>query len=236
MTDTPITIAWLGLLDSDDATGSPRAQDHLVRLAQQVVAASGYGWSIELISCGRDPGRRSISAGVEKVVLSIAGSPRTVWDRTAWALADAIADADLVHLHDGFSRSCDLALLIAKQARKPVCVTEWGVEGHWLSGELSLRELADVVICHDRAVAEELKTSKPVELAACAVDLHQLGVPAPWPATGCLDVGNRAAAPPPPHIAPACEPSPVEEQYAAAGARLYAVYHRLIAGTRRVAA
>src|SRR5215469_13088511 len=97
-------IAWLGLLDSDDVTASTRAQDHLARLAQHVVVASGHAWSIELISCGRDPGCHALSTGVDRVVLPVAGSPRTAWDRVSWALPAAIATADLVHLHDGFSR------------------------------------------------------------------------------------------------------------------------------------
>ena len=224
MVDTAVKIAWLGLLDSDDATGSSRAQEHLVRLAQQVIAASGYGWSIELISCGSEPGRRSISAGVDRVVLPVAGSPRTVWDRVSCALPDTIADADLIHLHDGFSRSCDLALLVAKQAYKPVCVTEWGIDGHWLSSELSLRELADVIICHDQMVAETLDTARPVELAACDVDIRRLGVPAPWPATHCVQGPLLPT------------DGATGSEYVAAGSVLHAVYHRLIASTRRVAA
>ncbi|HQU46667.1 MAG: hypothetical protein B7Z74_10640, partial [Deltaproteobacteria bacterium 21-66-5] len=186
MANTAVKIAWLGLLDSDDATGSSRAHDHLATLAQHVVAASGYGWSIELISCGSGPERRPISAGVDRLTLPVAGVARTVWDRTSWDLPAFIADAELVHLHDGFSRSCELALLVARQLRKPVCMTEWGIEGHWLTSELSLIELADVVICHNRKVAESIGTSKRVELVACETDIRQLGVPAPWPANHCL--------------------------------------------------
>ena len=217
-------IAWLGLLDSDDMTGLPRAQEHLMRLAQQVVAASGYGWEIELISCGSQPGTHAVSAGIDRVVLPTAGRAQTVWDRVSWDLPDAIDRADLVHLHDGFSRSCELALLIAKQLHKPLCVTQWGIEGHWLSTELQLRDLADVIVCHDSTVARTVAGRKPVELIACDIDVRRLGVPAPWPANACLDMASREVT------------SPAHEQYAAAGATLYRVYHRLIASTRRAAA
>ena len=193
MTDTTVRIAWLGLLDSDDATGATRAHEHLVALAQQVAAASGFGWSIELISCGRKPGRQSISAGVDRVILPVAGVAKTVWDRTSWELPRMVAAADLVHLHDGFSRTCELALLLAKQLRKPICVTHWGIEGHWLSTELSLVELADVVVCHDCTVAESLGSSRKSEVIPCDIAIDEIGVPAPWPANHCrLSLSERA--------------------------------------------
>jgi hypothetical protein len=217
-------IAWLGLLDSDDVTASTRAHDHLVRLAQQVVAASGHVSSIELISCGRDPGCHTISLGVERVVLPLAGSPRTVWDRVSWAMPAAISSADLVHLHDGFSRSCEMALLIAKQGHKPVCTTEWGIEGYWLSSELALRELSDVVVCHDVAVAQSITRSKPVELVACRIDVRHLGVPAPWPANECVDADVAGAV------------TPDNHEYVAAGSALCRIYRTLVHSTRRAAA
>lgn len=216
-------IAWLGLLDSDEVTASTRAQDHLRSLARQVVAASGYAWSIDLISCGRDPGCHRLAQGVARVVLPVAGHPRTVWDRVSWALPAAISAADLIHLHDGFSRSCEMALLVAKQAQKLVCLTEWGLDGYWLSAELDLRELADTIVCHDGSVARSLTSSKPIELVPCNVDVRQIGVPASWPVNQCVETGTGAEL-------------PADAEYEAAGAVLCGVYRRLVTSTRRAAA
>jgi hypothetical protein len=217
-------IAWLGLLDSDDATASTRARDHLTRLAGNVVLASRHAWSIDLISCGRNPGRHVLRAGVERVVLPQAGSPRTFWDRVSWDLPAALGAADLIHLHDGFSRSCEVGLLIARQAGKPLCVTEWGLEGYWLSSELTLRELSDVVVCHDVAVANGLASSKPVELVPLGIDVRRIGVPASWPQNHCLDTEHWDAA------------VPTDDEYAAAGASLYGTYCGLADRLRRAAA
>src|SRR5690348_255581 len=96
-------IAWFGLLDSDDATASTCALEHLTQLGRHVVAQSHHAWSIDLISCSRDPGCRTLASGIERVVLPVSGTPRTVWDRVSWALPATVASADLVHLHDGFS-------------------------------------------------------------------------------------------------------------------------------------
>jgi hypothetical protein len=216
-------IAWLGLLDSDEVTASTRAQVHLSNLARQVVAASDYAWSIDLISCSRHPGCHRLAQGIQRVVLPVAGHPRTVWDRISWALPAAISSADLIHLHDGFSRSCEMALLIAKQAHKPVCMTEWGLDGYWLSAELDLRELADTIVCHDASVAHAVTSSKPVELVPCNVDIRQIGVPTSWPANQCTDSGSRAEL-------------PADEEYVTAGAALCGVYRRLVASPRRAAA
>lgn len=217
-------IAWFGLLDSDDATLSTRALAHLTRLARQIVAQSGQAWTIDLISCGRDPGYRTIAGGVERIVLPVSGTPQTVWDRVSWALPANVAAADLVHLHDGFSRSCEMALLVAKQLHKPVCMTEWPVEGYWLSGELALRDLADAVICHDMAVANSIATSKPVHLVPCGIDVRDLGVPASWPANHCIET----------HCGENAEPS--HDDYVAAGINLAGIYRSLLDGTRRAAA
>jgi hypothetical protein len=216
-------IAWLGLLDSDDVAPLPRAQEHLARLARHVVAASRHELSIELISCGGQALHRTLSAGVERIVLPVAGGTTCVWERVSWLLPQKLAGADIVHLHDAFSRACEVAWLVVKPLFKPVCLTDWGVDGPWLSAELSLRELADAVVCHHAAAAKSI-SGRLVDLAACDVDLRQLGVPAPWPAKNCLDGYCSDAI------------RATEAQYAAAGQCIHRVYQRLADGRRRAAA
>lgn len=216
-----ITVAYLGLLDSDRATGTRRAEDHLTRLAQAVAVRSGYGWTVEIFSAGAEAGTRTVSPGVVRTILPIAGKPRTPWDAVSWQLPDALARADLVHLHDGFSRLCEAALLLAKPSHQPICLSEYGLNGQWLSSELGLIELADVVICHSPELARRLATTRPVEVVPCNLDVAGLGVPANWPSPGCL---------PPPR-----RPSP-RIDYRPAADGLYSIYHRLLAQTLEVAA
>lgn len=217
----PITVAYLGLLDSDRATGTRRAEEHLTRLAQAVADRSGYGWTVEIISAGENASTQTVSAGVVRTVLPVAGNPRTPWDAVSWSLPEAMARADLVHLHDGFSRLGEAALLIAKQSHQPICITEYGLNGHWLSSELGLTELADVVICHCPAVARRLQSARPVEVAPAKFDVAALGLPAAWPSPNCL---------------PLRADPPASNDYHAAGAALYAIYHRLLNQTVEIAA
>lgn len=208
----PITVAYLGLLDNDRATGTRRAEEHLTRLAQAVVAASGYGWTVEIISAGETPETQTVSAGVVRTVLPLAGKPHSPWNAVSWQLPEALARADLIHLHDGMSRLGEAALLVAKQSCQPLCITEYGLTGHWLSTELGLIELADVVICHAPEVPRRLTTTRPVEVVPCPLDVASLGMPG---------VMTHSAA---------------VIDYRSVGERMFAIYHRLLGTALEVAA
>lgn len=220
----PIHITYLGLLESDRASGLGRGEAHLARLAEGVVAASSQLATVELISCGPQAESRELSPGVLRTVLPVAGRPATPWEALSWDLPERLAGTDLVHLHDSFSRACEVGMLVAKQWRRPVCFTEYGVRGDWLFVELGLAELADVVICHSQAVAREAGLSKAPLVVPCDIDIEWLGVPKNWPAVGCRASGHLA------------EDGQSEIDYAEIGAALYWIYARLLGKANREAA
>ena len=217
-------IVYLGLLASDRATGLRRAEEHLIALAESVVGHSRGQATVDIVSCGEAVGRRTVGAGVSRTVLPFAGTPRTPWDAASWQLPERLADCDIVHIHDGFSRLGELGLLVAKQLRKPICVTEYGVKGHWLGIELDLPRLADAIICHSAAVAAEVTAAAgdmPIELLEADIDARWFGVPADWPALACTPSG-------------ADEPRHVD--YDVLGARLHGIYERLTVASLEAAA
>lgn len=216
-------IAYLGLLDGDQAYGDARGLRHLERLAAGVAAAAAQACDIELISCGQQPGLRQLQSGVTWRILPESGWPRTPWDACSWELPAALRSADIVHLHDNYSRTCELALLIARQQRKAVCLTDYGVTANWLTIELELNKLADVVICHDRSVAEQASAVNTVELLPAPIDLNWFGVPAEWPSP-CFVPSTRPRAPTP------------EFDYAWLGRELNAIYRGLLAVSEEAAA
>lgn len=224
----PIQITYLGLLDSDRVTGVDRAESHLCRLAKEVVAASRGGATgeatVELISCGTNPHTREIAQGVVRTVLPICGYPRTVWDAVSWDLPEKIAGSDLVHLHECFSRTCEVGLLAAKLWRRPVCLTEYGLPGDWLALELGLAELADTVICHSETAARGTQTTRKPQVVPCELDIDWFGVPAEWPIPTCRPAPSQAG------------PKPPQIDYRAVGQTLYSVYRRLLPAARREAA
>lgn len=220
----PFHITYLGLLDSDRATGLRRAEAHLGRLAQEVVAASRGEATVEIISCGPTPDSYTLAPGVTLTVLSLAGNPRTPWDSISWELPAKVESSDLVHLHESFSRTCEVGLLVAKLWRRPVCLTEYGVPGEWLAHELRLAELADIVICHSPEIASELTTARTAELVPCQLDIDWLGVPGEWPSATCRPSPRTGGAKAP------------QVDYPAVARSYYALYRRLLPGSQREAA
>lgn len=216
-------IVYLGLLASDRATGMRRAEEHLTALAESVVGHSRGQVSVDIVSCGEAVGRRVVGAGVSRTVLPFAGTPRTPWDAASWQLPEQLAECDIVHIHDGFSRLGELGLLVAKQLRKPICVTEYGVKGHWLGIELDLPRLADAIICHSATVSAEVTAAdgdRAVELLEAEIDVRWFGVPADWPTPACTTIAAE-----PPHV-----------DYDALGARLHVIYDRLAVASLEAAA
>lgn len=220
----PIHITYLGLFDSDRVTGSERAESHLCRLAKEVATVSQGEATIELISCGMNPHTRTVADGVVRTVLPLSGNPRTAWDSISWELPQKVADSDLVHLHECFSRTCEVGLLVAKLWRRPVCLTEYGVPGDWLALELGLAELADAVICHSEKVARATHTSVKPHVVPCEIDIDWLGVPAEWPIPVCRPSPSQAG------------PKQPRIDYRQVAQSLYTVYRRLLPAARREAA
>lgn len=217
-------IAYLGLLDGDQASGDARGETHLTRLAESVSIAWRGECEIELISCGPQPRVERLREQVVRRVLPVSGSPLTPWDACSWELPAALADADIVHLHDYHSRTCELALLIAKQQRKFLCLTDYGITANWLATELELHCLADAVICHAADAARKLSSLANVEFLPAEISLEWFGIPAEWPSP-CFIPSTR----PRDRQAP-----PVD--YASLGDGLQSIYSRAAARALEAAA
>jgi hypothetical protein len=220
----PTKIAYLGLLDGDQAYGDARGERHLARRPARGAAAWPEDCQIELISCGCAPRIELLGPGVWRRVLPSAGNPRAPWAACSWELPAALCDADIVHLHDGYSRSCELAILIAKQMRKIVCLTDYGVAANWLTVELELAKLADVVVCHSIEVAQRLAGWKTAAYLPAEIDLDWFGIPAEWPSEHFIP-STRPQGVEPPHV-----------DYHSLGAELQAIYRQALVGLQEVAA
>ncbi len=99
----------------------------------------------------------------------------------SWELPSAIADADLVHFHQIYARSCEMGLLLAKQQRKPICVTDHGGHSSNLGMNLGFLELADRIIAYSDFGAALLrsKTRTPITLVKGGVDGARFFPPEP---------------------------------------------------------
>ena len=97
--------------------------------------------------------------------------PSNPLDVVSWELPAAIADADLVHIHPAYTRSSEMGLLVAKQQRKPICVTDHGGDVEHRSGmNLGILELADRIVAYSDFGASLYRTTTPIEVIKGGVD------------------------------------------------------------------
>jgi len=164
-------IAYVSPLYFADESYVGGGERYPTNLAQGVVLGSKGRHSIELISFGKDSGRRPIAPGVDLVVLAAAEEPTNPLDVLSWDLPEALAPADLVHFHQAYTRCTEVGLLVAKQLGKPICVTDHGGDTSRLGKHYGLIDLADAVVPYsDFAAAMHREAKAPVVIIKGGVD------------------------------------------------------------------
>ena len=69
-------------------------------------------------------------------------------DVVSWELPAAIAEADLVHVHQAYTRCSEMAYLVARQQGKPLVVTDHGGATSTLGTSVGCLELVDHIIAN----------------------------------------------------------------------------------------
>ncbi len=174
-------VAYLTPLFFDESSYLGGGERYAANLAAGVVEGSGERFEVELISYGVRADRRTLRPGVALRVLPVARRPDNPLDAVSWELPDAIADADLVHVHMAYSRSAELGLLAARQQRKPTCVSDHGGHSSWLGASLGSLELADRVVCYSDFGATLHRTKTPIVVIKGGVDGRRFAPPAVRP-------------------------------------------------------
>ena len=163
-------IAYLTPLFFDESSYLGGGERYPLNLARGVHLATKGDYRIDLISFGREEKRFQIAEGVDLHVLPVAHTPRRELDVVSWALPAALAKADVVHIHQAYTRCAEMGLLVAKQLRKPVCITDHGGETSRLGIEIGHLELVDRVIAYSDFGASLYKTTRPIEVIKGGVD------------------------------------------------------------------
>jgi len=141
-------IAYLTPLYFDERSCLGGGERYPLNLARGVVESSRGAYSVELVSYGDAPRCQVLCPGVTLRVLRASNRPRERLDVVSWELPEAIAQADLVHVHAAFTRASEMGILIAKQQRKPICITDHGALTSILGLSLGSLDLADRIICY----------------------------------------------------------------------------------------
>ena len=173
-------VAYLTPLYFDEASCLGGGERYPLNLGIGVHEASRGEVEVELVSYGSESFRRSYRPGVSLRVLKVTNKPRNPLDVVSWELPDAIADADLVHIHMIYTRSNEMGLLVAKQMGKPVVMTDHGGTTSTLGLELGSLELADAIVAVSDFGATLYATKKPITVIKGGVD-GTLFTPSPVP-------------------------------------------------------
>ena len=167
----PITeIAYLTPLFFSELSCLGGGERYPLNLAKGLVRASEGRCRVKLISYGNSARLEEIERGVSLQVLPAKRRPARPLDVVSWHILAAIADADVVHIHQAFTRSSEAALLAARQQQKRVCVTDHGGHSSTVGAQVGSIELADRVICYSDFGASLFNTPVPVEVIKGGVD------------------------------------------------------------------
>jgi hypothetical protein len=139
-------VAYLTPLLYGQPLAGNRGVEFLLALARGVIQASHHSWDVELISFGEAARNEMLETGLSLRFLPAAKAPLVPWDVLSWELPRALDDAAVLHIFDIHTRSGEMALLVAKLQRKPVCVSDLGHVSSTLGKDLQIAELADQVI------------------------------------------------------------------------------------------
>ena len=107
-------IAYLAPLYFDEECYLGGGERYPLNLAKGVVESSGGQYEVELVSFGPTSFRREIAPGVSFRILKAAGKPAHPLDMVSWELPEALTHADLVHIHQAYTRCSELGILVAK--------------------------------------------------------------------------------------------------------------------------
>lgn len=163
------SVSYLTPLHFDTSSYLGGGERYPLNLAKAVSRTGEY--EVEIVSYGdvRRFETRRLAEGVTLRILPT--SARTTGgDRLSWDIVAAVRDADLVHIHQIFSRSSEVAMLAAKVLRKPVCVTDHGGASSRLGRSQRILDLADRIVCYSNFGESLIQTRNAVDVVLGGVD------------------------------------------------------------------
>jgi glycosyltransferase involved in cell wall biosynthesis len=183
-------VAYVTPLYFDEESYLGGGERYPLNLAKAVVRTGDY--KVNIVSYGNVPSTRSTSL-TNNVTLTVLPAARgaTGLEPLSWEITSAIRSADLVHIHQMFSRPSEVAVMVAKLLGKPVCATDHGGVTSSLGRSLGMLELVDRITCYSDFGGSLLHTTTNVDVIRGGVD-DDFFSPAPCPPrrSGIMYVGR----------------------------------------------
>jgi alpha-maltose-1-phosphate synthase len=185
-------VAFLSARYFDDTSTIGGGERGAINLARGLVVASGGATTVRIVSYGAKPVQRDLLPGVELVVVPVREGFAQMDDAFSTAILDAIADCDLVHIHQPLTRAGEAGVVCSRLLRKPVCMTDHGSAGSGMAHHLL--DLADRIIAESEFSASLLRTRHRVDVVKGGVDgSFFTPPPAPVPRDRVVFVGRLMA-------------------------------------------
>lgn len=162
-------------------------------MAKAVAFAGGDDVCVEIITPARDPALRPLAPGVtlRGVLVGPPGAP--YGEGVSWDFIEALVGADLIHIHQAFTRMGEAAALTGRVLGRPVCITDHGDTTRAVGKRLGLVDMVDAAIAYSQCGAAALGNSPNVTVIEGGVDAEFFH-PTPQPARDrFLCVGRIAA-------------------------------------------
>jgi len=166
-------IAYLAPLYFDEECYIGGGERYPLNLGKGVVESSKGRFHVELVSFGPRSFRRELAPGLSLRVLKASGKPAHPLDVVSWELPAALSEVDLVHIHQAYTRCSELGMLVAKQLRKPICVTDHGGTSSPFVQQLGVLDLADQIVAQSDFAASFFQTRTPIKIIKGGVDAHR---------------------------------------------------------------
>lgn len=139
----PVKVAYLTPLNVADRARWGDEEQRPLNLARRLVHGAGPAcWQVEVLAFGPEPRREALGPGVTLRVLPAGPGGQGV----SWDLPLALAEADLVHVFQPFSRTGEVGLLSARLLGKPVCASPRGQATSQLGASLGCLALVDRLV------------------------------------------------------------------------------------------
>jgi glycosyltransferase involved in cell wall biosynthesis len=128
-----------------------------LNLARGILAADPRA-HVDLVAVGAPARVESLQPRLDVHVLEVTLPGRGEFDHVASSLVDVLEDADLVHIHQAFTRPSQVALAISKFLNKPVTLTDHGAMTNTVEQTSRYLKLVDLMIFQSQFAADQIAT------------------------------------------------------------------------------
>lgn len=143
---------------------------YVTNMARGLARVAGEQISVEIVAPAAVAGVREVEPGVSLRGVPVQPASASYGQGVSWDLIEAVIDADVVHVHQAFTRYGETAALAGRIFGRVVCVTDHGGTTSTFGRRLGLVDLADAAVAYSRFGAAALGSAAPVTVIEGGVD------------------------------------------------------------------